>query len=496
MLTTTTILSTTITTRIPTTTTTTTMATILMAPSIRCLFLYAEGLGLSIIKDSLQVRKCRKIVEPKQYNIESALHVKLYVAQVSRIATEELIRPLFEQFGSVIEVVILRDKRTGHQQGTCFVKFATQHEADRAITALNNQHYFPGEAFPMTVKYADGELERLETLGKVYVNGLNKEASWKEVEDIFSPYGLVLDVYILRDELRQSRGCGFVKFSQIDMALAAIKALNGTFIMRGCAQPLLVRFADPKKPKGIDSRGNFGFSSGNIGPHSQEPFRLVSDHGDPMGGHNFHSAPYPVQQTSNPPIPQLTNPEPLASIVMPPPQLCRMPLQQTQNTQRSSQTSQVEANETQKQHLTQPSGQIIGQQQSSQTVASNSTSPALASSHETAVPLECDWSEHTCPDGYKYYYNCETCESIWDKPEEFALFEKQLQTQTQTQPQNSSHHLQSTSVLSIQQSDQAQVEIQTHAFHQTLQLQKPSLSSTELDHLQIQPQTSPLVGPT
>nr|XP_028964511.1 flowering time control protein FCA isoform X3 [Malus domestica]XP_028964512.1 flowering time control protein FCA isoform X3 [Malus domestica] len=353
----------------------------------------------------------------------------------------------------------------------------------------------------MTVKYADGELERLETLGKVYVNGLNKEASWKEVEDIFSPYGLVLDVYILRDELRQSRGadyawlknrkmswvlfditiseailiwCGFVKFSQIDMALAAIKALNGTFIMRGCAQPLLVRFADPKKPKGIDSRGNFGFSSGNIGPHSQEPFRLVSDHGDPMGGHNFHSAPYPVQQTSNPPIPQLANPEPLASIVMPPPQLCRMPLQQTQNTQRSSQTSQVEANETQKQHLTQPSGQIIGQQQSSQTVASNSTSPALASSHETAVPLECDWSEHTCPDGYKYYYNCETCESIWDKPEEFALFEKQLQTQTETQPQNSSHHLQSTSVLSIQQSDQAQ----------------------ELDHLQIQPQTSPLVGPT
>lgn len=25
--------------------------------------------------------------------------------------------------------------------------------------------------------------------------------------------------------------------------------------------------------------------------------------------------------------------------------------------------------------------------------------------------LECDWSEHTCPDGDKYYYNCVTCES-------------------------------------------------------------------------------------
>lgn len=71
----------------------------------------------------------------------------------------------------------------------------------------------------------------------------------------------------------------------------------------------------------------------------------------------------------------------------------------------------------------------------------------------------------------------------WDKPEEFALFEKQLQTETRLQ--DSSHHLQSTSVLSIQQSDQAQVEIQTHAFHQTFQLQKPSLSSMVCIHFHV-----------
>lgn len=80
-------------------------------------------------------------------------------------------------------------------------------------------------------------------------------------------------------------GCGFVKFSNRDMALAAIQALNGIFVMRvmlfnwfliftnylivlrrylhlilfplllqGCAQPLIVRFADPKKPREIERR--------------------------------------------------------------------------------------------------------------------------------------------------------------------------------------------------------------------------------------------------
>ncbi|KAJ6334364.1 hypothetical protein OIU78_011287 [Salix suchowensis] len=44
-------------------------------------------------------------------------------------------------------------------------------------------------------------------------------------------------------------------------------------------------------------------------------------------------------------------------------------------------------------------------------------------------PEECDWSEHSCPDGYKYYFNCITCESRWEKPVEFTLFQQQFQEQ-------------------------------------------------------------------
>ena len=36
----------------------------------------------------------------------------------------------------------------------------------------------------------------------------------------------------------------------------------------------------------------------------------------------------------------------------------------------------------------------------------------------------CDWTEHTSPDGKKYYYNAKTEQSVWEKPKELEEFEK------------------------------------------------------------------------
>ncbi|XP_071940240.1 flowering time control protein FCA-like isoform X2 [Coffea arabica] len=181
---------------------------------------------------------------------------KLFVGSVPRTATEEDIRPLFEVHGRLLEVALIRDKRTGQQQGCCFIKYSTSEEADRAIRALHNQYTLPGGVGPIQVRYADGERERLGAVEfKLFVGSLNKQATEREVEEIFTPYGHVEDVYLMRDDMRQSRGCGFVKYSHRDMALAAINALNGIYTMRGCDQPLTVRFADPKKPRLGESRG-------------------------------------------------------------------------------------------------------------------------------------------------------------------------------------------------------------------------------------------------
>ncbi|XP_030493610.2 flowering time control protein FCA isoform X2 [Cannabis sativa] len=395
----------------------------------------------------------------------------LNVKGVGLIRTEETrqIRPLFEQHGNVAEVILLKDRSTGQQQGSCFVKFATTFEADKAIAALNNQHYFPGEQVPITVKYAgkpDREREReRERHGapdnKVFVAMLNKEASREEIMEIFSPYGFVEDVYIILDEMKQSRGCGFVRFSHADMAATAIKALNGTYTMRGCDRPLAVRFAEPKKVRNGEGRNNKMFSGMPFGPHSHEPVvRTTTNLGESMLGHNRPNAPYLAQLFSLTTQPQavslVANQEPLQ-------------LSQMQNIKTSTQQFQGEVHDFPRQlHLIQPSKQTLEQQKLSQ-ASGQSPLPTVSSSQEVAYNIpraavlanpqtpelpECDWSEHTCPDGHKYYYNCITRESLWDKPKEYGLFEEQLK---ERQQQAAVHKLQSSSlVLSKQQAAQTQ----------------------------------------
>ncbi|CAN0841399.1 Flowering time control protein FCA [Linum grandiflorum] len=248
---------------------------------------------------------------PISDRLDGGNFAKLFVGSVPRTATEEEIRPLFEKEGDVVEVALIKDKRTGQQQGCCFVKYATIEDADRAVRALHNQYTLPGGVGPIQVRYADGERERLGAVEyKLFVGSLNKLATEKEVEEIFVPYGRVEDVYLMRDEMKQSRGCGFVKYSQRDTALAAINALNGTYTMRGCNQPLTVRFADPKRPKPGDSslprRGGPAFEDPGFGSQFQVPMpRPEHNYGGSMGDHVPPKPWHPItpNQTGPPPGP-------------------------------------------------------------------------------------------------------------------------------------------------------------------------------------------------
>ncbi|KAI7983455.1 Flowering time control protein FCA [Camellia lanceoleosa] len=386
--------------------------------------------------------------------IDGGSYVKLYVGGIPRTATEEEIRFLFGEHGNIVEVVLLKDKRTGQQQECCFVKYATLEEADRAIGTLHNRYTFPGGMMiPIKVRYADGERERLGGFGpheyKLYVGCLNKQACKREVEEIFSPFGLVEEVYIVCDERWQSRGCGFVQFSHRHMAVAAMNALSGTYIMRGCDQPLVVRFAEPKKPKigesrdnckfGADQKNNGKFGGSIIGSRFQEPFIRPAPYlNDPVAGHVLPSA--------SPPL----SPKTMASSF------------QSPQTGGKPQT-------------------VSGTPTASELVlpSSTSSSPAVPPSTQTTDLLDCDWSEHTCPDGYKYYYNCVTLESRWEKPEEYFFFEQQLQKQ-QEQEQQQQHSclevssLSNPQVLSTQEVSQMQ-EVQLQTQLSNLEIQQPSL---------------------
>jgi cold-inducible RNA-binding protein len=67
--------------------------------------------------------------------------MKLYVGNLPYNTTEEDLRNLFSQYGSVDSVAVITDRETGRSNGFGFVEFGNDSEARTAIQALSGQEY-------------------------------------------------------------------------------------------------------------------------------------------------------------------------------------------------------------------------------------------------------------------------------------------------------------------------------------------------------------------
>jgi RNA recognition motif-containing protein len=67
------------------------------------------------------------------------MEVKLYVGNLSYSTTEEQLRTLFAEAGTVKTVTLIKDRDTGRSKGFAFVEFETQVEAQKAISMFNGK---------------------------------------------------------------------------------------------------------------------------------------------------------------------------------------------------------------------------------------------------------------------------------------------------------------------------------------------------------------------
>jgi cold-inducible RNA-binding protein len=63
----------------------------------------------------------------------------IFVGNLSFGVTEDAVRSLFEQYGTVERVSIVTDRDTGRAKGFGFVEMTGDAEAERAISSLNGQ---------------------------------------------------------------------------------------------------------------------------------------------------------------------------------------------------------------------------------------------------------------------------------------------------------------------------------------------------------------------
>lgn len=95
---------------------------------------------------------------------------KLFVGNLSYQATEEDLRELFQQAGTVESVRIITDQFTGRPRGFGFVEMSTKEEGERAIEQLNgrlfrDRNLVVNEARPQPNRTAGGPRGRREGPG-------------------------------------------------------------------------------------------------------------------------------------------------------------------------------------------------------------------------------------------------------------------------------------------------------------------------------------------
>ena len=69
------------------------------------------------------------------------MEVKLYVGNLSYSTTEDDLRTLFSQAGTVSSVALIKDRDSGRSKGFAFVEMSTQVEAQKAISMFNGYQF-------------------------------------------------------------------------------------------------------------------------------------------------------------------------------------------------------------------------------------------------------------------------------------------------------------------------------------------------------------------
>lgn len=162
---------------------------------------------------------------------------KLFVGGISWDTNEDRLREYFQNFGEVVEAVIMKDRSTGRARGFGFIVFSDPAVAERVVM---EKHVIDGrtvEAKKAVPRDDQNIVSRnsSSTHGspspartkKIFVGGLASSVTESDFKKYFDQFGTITDVVVMYDHNTQRpRGFGFITY---DLEEAVEKVLLKTF---------------------------------------------------------------------------------------------------------------------------------------------------------------------------------------------------------------------------------------------------------------------------
>jgi polyadenylate-binding protein len=184
-------------------------------------------------------------------------HSNLYVWNIPRDMEEGALKQLFEEYGEVESVNIMRDKVSQLSKGYGFVKFIRYEEAEKAIDQVSGRVLREDLAHrPLRVKFANTDSSGVvgssgRGVGEgggvggstmttnppsenIYIKGLPTETDENALVNAFAQFGRIVSCTRIATT-------GLIGFQTVEEATRAVQTANGSTLLGGSV-PLLVTF--------------------------------------------------------------------------------------------------------------------------------------------------------------------------------------------------------------------------------------------------------------